>query len=204
MSSPVPVVAVDDPGALSAAAKALFDGGTIMVPTDTVYGLAALPTRPGATKALFRLKDRSTRQAVAVLVSDPEQAQALCEPLSDGVRRWMDRFWPGPLTLVVPRSVAARSLVLGGDPATIGIRCPDHHLVRRLAARAGALAVTSANRHGEDTPRTAAEAAASLTGPVDLIIDGGPAQTVASTVVDVTTSTWRVLRQGALPPSALS
>ncbi len=92
---------------------------------------------------------------------------------------------------------------LGGDPRTIGVRCPDHAFVRALAARVGPIATTSANRTGEATARTAVDAAASLAVPPDLVVDGGPAGPLASTVVDATTQPWHVLRVGALSESDL-
>ncbi len=151
-----------------------------------------------ASDQLFALKDRSAGQPIAVLVADGAQALTLVEPPSDEVRAWMDRWWPGPLTLVLRRSEASLGLHLGGAPDTIGVRCPDHPFVRALAAEVGPLAATSANRSGEPTPATAAEAAASLIAPVPLVVDGGPAGTVASTVVDATQHPWRILREGAI------
>jgi L-threonylcarbamoyladenylate synthase len=87
---------------------------------------------------------------------------------------------------------------------TIGVRCPDHQFVRALAAEVGPIATTSANRTGQPTPLTAIEAAASLSGAVDLVVDGGPAGKAASTVVDASTEPWRVLRSGAITPDRLS
>lgn len=176
----------------------------MVLPTDTVYGVAALPGVARATEVLFALKDRSQRQPLAVLVADVAQALDLVAEPADHVRAWMEELWPGPLTLVLPRSPPARSLALGGDDATIGVRCPDHRFVRTLAAEVGPVATTSANRSGEATPTTAAAAAASLTGAVDLVIDGGAAGLVASTVVDATAGTWQVLRAGALPIERLT
>jgi tRNA threonylcarbamoyl adenosine modification protein (Sua5/YciO/YrdC/YwlC family) len=108
----------------------------------------------------------------------------------------MEAHWPGPLTLVLRRGGAAATWDLGGDPATIGVRCPAHPLVRAVAAEVGPVATTSANRHGRPTPATAAEAAASLTAPVAVVVDGGALEGEASTVVDVTGDDWRVLRVG--------
>jgi len=186
--------------ALDRAAVVLQAGGTVVLPTDTVYGVAALPGVAGATDALFRLKDRAGGQPLAVLVADAAQARALVDPLAvtAEVARWMDRLWPGALTLVLPRSVEAAWLALGGSEATVGLRCPDSDFVRALAARVGPIATTSANRHGEPTPTTALEAAAALAGPVGLVVDGGPAGTVASTVVDATDVRWRILREGSV------
>ena len=106
---------------------------------------------------------------------------------------------PGPLTVVVRRSEAALALDLGGDPTTIGIRCPDHPLVRAIASEVGPIAVTSANRHGEPTPPTAADAAAALAGEVAVVVDGGRLDGEASTVVDLTGAGPTVIREGAIP-----
>ena len=192
--------------AVSAAAEVLEAGGSVILPTDTVYGVAALPTVPGATAAVAELKGRSDRQPMAVLVADVAQARSL---VADGavtaeVQRWMDELWPGALTLVLPRSPAAAAMELGGRSDTVGIRCPDHAFLRALCRRVGPLATTSANRHGEPTPSTAGEASASLGVAVGLVVDGGPAGAVASTVVDVTTVPWVVLRSGAIEEAALS
>jgi L-threonylcarbamoyladenylate synthase len=198
-----PVVHVDDPAALTQAITVLEGGGTVVLPTDTVYGLAALPSRPGATRDLFALKDRAADHPMAVLVADLDQALELVTIADPAVGRWMADLWPGPLTIVLRRSAVAAALDLGGDPATIGVRCPDHQFVRAIAAEVGPIATTSANRSGEPTPATALEAAASLSGPVDLIIDGGPAGTVASTVVDAAGSAWTIVREGAITAERL-
>lgn len=203
MDRPAPVVAADDPEAGARAAAVLRAGGAVVLPTDTVYGLAALPSVPGATDALFRLKARAGDQPFAVLVADAEQAEALLEDVDEEVHGWMARWWPGPLTIVGRRSPRASGLALGAGPDTIGVRCPAHGLVRAIAAEIGPIATTSANRSGEPTPVTAREAAASLDGPVGLVVDGGPAGTVASTVVDATVRPWRVLRVGAVGEAAL-
>jgi tRNA threonylcarbamoyl adenosine modification protein (Sua5/YciO/YrdC/YwlC family) len=132
---------------------------------------------------------------IAVLVADPDQAWSLVAgAVPDAARRLAARLWPGPLTLVLPA-------VAGG---TIGVRCPDHDLVRRLARRVGPLPTTSANRHGAPTPPTAAEAAAALAAAPHLVIDGGPCATVASTVVDVTSAEPVVLRAGAIDSAGLA
>ncbi len=187
------------------AAEALLAGGVVVVPTDTVYGVAALPSVPGATDRLFELKARDRTQPLAVLVADTAQARSLVAPPSEIVERWMTRCWPGPLTLVLPRAPGeARNLELGGDPATVGVRCPAHNLVRRLAAMVGPVATTSANRHGEATPPTAAGAAAALAGTIDVVVDGGPCAGVPSTVVDATGSRWHIRREGAIGRRALA
>jgi tRNA threonylcarbamoyl adenosine modification protein (Sua5/YciO/YrdC/YwlC family) len=181
-------LAVDAPGVLAAAASVLGNGGAIVLPTDTVYGLATLP---GHEDVLSALKERPAAMPIAVLVAGVEQAEAAAgRSLPLGARRLAARFWPGPLTLVVP----------GAAGGTVGVRSPDHEFVLRLVARTGPIATTSANRHGAPTPVTAAEAAAALAAPgPSLVIDGGPCGAIASTVVDVSEATPRVLREGALP-----
>ena len=171
-------------------------GGVVVLPTDTVYGLAALPASESAVAAVFALKGRGGDVPIAVLCASADQALSLAEPV-DGIDRVADRFWPGPLTLVLPRR-AGLELHLGEPVHTIGLRVPDHALVQSVAAQAGPIAVTSANRHGEPTAPTAAEVAASLDGEADLVVDGGPLIARASTVVDATTSPWTALRHGPI------
>ncbi|MBX3286334.1 MAG: threonylcarbamoyl-AMP synthase [Actinobacteria bacterium] len=189
--------------AVARAAEVLEAGGSVVLPTDTVYGVAALASVPGAAGRLFAAKERGADHPLAVLVADVDQALPLLASPPAVAREAMDRHWPGPLTLVLRRSPEALGLDLGGDPATIGVRCPDHAFVRALAARVGPIATTSANRTGEATPSTAREAAAGLAVAPDLVVDGGPAGAVASTVVDATEQPWQVLRVGALSESDL-
>jgi tRNA threonylcarbamoyl adenosine modification protein (Sua5/YciO/YrdC/YwlC family) len=195
---PAPVIAADAPDAVEAAAAALLAGEAIVLPTDTVYGLAVAASVPGTVARLFELKARAAGQPIALLVADVVQARSLAVELGPEVEGWMAEHWPGALTLVLRRSPTIADLDLGGAPGTVGVRCPDHDLVRALAARVGPLATTSANRSGEPTPRTAPAAAASLVGRVALVVDGGPAGDVASTVVDASFAPWRVLREGAI------
>jgi tRNA threonylcarbamoyl adenosine modification protein (Sua5/YciO/YrdC/YwlC family) len=196
------IVPIDDPGALDAAAAALLRGEPIVVPTETVYGLAALPGIPGATAALFALKDRPDDVPLAVLVASTEQATALSAGWPAAAARLAARWWPGPLTVVVTRR-AGLDIDLGAATTTVGLRCPDHDFVRALAARTGPIAATSANRHGQPTPVTAAGAVAGLAGPVALVVDGGRCGGLPSTVVDCTGPRARVVREGALPAEAV-
>jgi L-threonylcarbamoyladenylate synthase len=191
----VRAVTADDPDAVRLAAAALRAGGAVVLPTETVQGLAALPSVPGATDRLFALKGRPADVALALLVADVDQAASVAV-LDAAERRVVDACWPGPLTVVVWRR-ADVSLDLGGDPSTVGVRCPDHAFVRALAAVAGPLATTSANAHGRPTPASARDAAASLDGDVALVVDGGPCTGVPSTVVDLTGIAPRILRAGS-------
>lgn len=191
------VIAVDAVGVVERAVEVLSDGGVVVLPTDTVYGLAGRAADPTATAQLFACKGREADVPVAVLCASAEQAFSLAAPVPESARRLATRHWPGALTLVLTRRPGL-GWALGEPRDTIGIRCPDHDLVRALASEVGPLATTSANRHGVPTPSTAIGAADSLLGPVDLVIDAGPLTGSASTVVDATTSTLRILRQGAL------
>lgn len=179
------------------AVAALRAGEVVVLPTETVYGLAALPGVPGATGKIFALKGRGADMPLAVLCADAEQALALADQPSDAVQRVAKELWPGPLTLVLRRRPGL-GYELGEPSTTIGLRCPDHDLVRTLAAQVGPIAATSANRHGEPTPDTAAEVAAIFGAGVAVVIDGGPCDGLPSTVVDATSDEWRVLRQGAI------
>ena len=176
---------LDDPTALDAAESALRAGELIVLPTDTVYGLAALPS---SMEPLFALKGRPASVPIAVLVESLEQAASVAT-MSDAVERLARVFWPGPLTIVRPRV---------DGTGTVAVRCPDHAFVRLLAQRVGPLAVTSANRHGAPTPAEAHAAAASLAGDVAVVIDGGPLHGVASTVVDASDAELTIIRLGQI------
>lgn len=184
--------------AVDRAATALLSGHAVVLPTDTVYGVAAVPTSAQAMARLFELKGRAATQPLAVLVHDAHQALELVDPAmaAGRLRQVMQRCWPGALTLVMRRAPALAELSLGGDATTIGVRCPASAVVRALAARVGPLATTSANRSGEPTPSQARAAAASLLGEVALVLDGGTLGGAASTVVDTTPDPWRLLRDG--------
>ncbi len=171
------VVPVDD--AHDVAVAELRAGRPVIVPTDTVYGVAAPADDADAVAQLFRLKGRPGDVAIAVLVADAAQAEAYvrfhaCD------RALAHAFWPGPLTLVCERRAA---LAVGAADGTLGVRCPDSAFLRHLASAAGPLATTSANRHGE-RPATSAEGAVRALGDESLlVVDGGAAAGVASTVV---------------------
>jgi len=170
------------------------------MPTETVYGLGALPTVAGATAKIFELKGRTADVPLAVLCADADQALALADEPSAAVELAAKAFWPGPLTLVLRRRPGL-GYELGEPATTIGLRCPDHEVVRVLAAEVGPIAVTSANLHGQPTPATAPAVAALFGDGVTAVIDGGPCTGLPSTVVDATAddpAAWKVLRQGAI------
>lgn len=183
-----------------AALSALHGGGVVGMPTDTVYGLAASPGVEGATARLFELKERPPSLELPILVASVEQAACLAfgSELSDAARALAERFWPGPLTLVVRRAQGV-FWHLGGDPSTVGIRIPDHELALEMCRRAGPLAVTSANKHGKP-PLTSAEEVSSTFGEeLEGVVDGGVCDGVPSTVVDLTSGDPRCIREGGIP-----
>jgi L-threonylcarbamoyladenylate synthase len=183
--------------ALKAAAEALRAGLAVALPTDTVYGLAADVSVPGATDRIFELKHRPHDIDLPVLVADADQAIGLATAVPESAIALMTRFWPGAITLVIPRApdLAAD---LGEDDATIGVRCPDHAVPRALCAIVGPLATTSANLHGEPTPETAARVAEVFGDAVAVVLDGGSCAGSASTVVDCTGVEPKLLREGRI------
>ena len=181
--------------AVSEASQALNEGKLVLLPTDTVYGIAAIPTNKSAVEEIFQRKKRSDDQACAVLVSDALQASELVVS-SKEFELLSQRFWPGPLTVVAERSIHL-GYFLGGDENSIGVRCPDHRFMQSLTKVVGPLAVTSANRSGLQTPENAKEAAEEL-GDNLLVIDGGACKGKPSTVVNLLSDKAEILREGAL------
>jgi L-threonylcarbamoyladenylate synthase len=182
--------------AIAAGVAALRKGDIIGVPTDTVYGLAADPWHSGATDRLFLLKGRPRSVELPVFVSGADQAGQITAGLPDAAVRLMEAFWPGPLTIVVPRRPDLEA-DLGEDDATIGLRCPDHPVPLALCAEFGPYATTSANRHGQPPVTDAAALAHDLRG-VELVLDAGRCDREPSTVVDATGATPKLLRAGRL------
>jgi tRNA threonylcarbamoyl adenosine modification protein (Sua5/YciO/YrdC/YwlC family) len=177
------------------AVDALSGGDIIGMPTDTVYGLAADPFHTGAADRLFRLKGRPRHVELPVLVASEEQALSLCTAVPAEARRLMERYWPGPLTLVLPRRPDLDA-DLGEEDVTIGIRCPAHPVPLAICAEVGPIATTSANRHGEPAITTA-EGVAKAFGPeIALVLDGGNCDQLPSSVVDCTGGAPKVLREG--------
>lgn len=180
------------------AVAALRRGGLVVLPTDTVHGIAARPDDPDATSRLFAAKARPRDLELPVLVADLATAERIAE-VDDRARTLAARHWPGPLTLVLPRRAASAAWDLGGDPTTVGIRVPRHPLALAVLAVAGPLAVTSANRSGEPTPADCDAIAAVFGDAVDVYLcDAGPLGGLPSTVLDLAHGAPRVLREGGI------
>jgi L-threonylcarbamoyladenylate synthase len=186
---------------LDAAVAALRRGQAIVVPTDTVYGIAVATAVPGATARIFAIKERPTTVALPVLVADEAQARTIAE-VSPAAAALMARHWPGALTIVLPRRPTFDVDLGGTDASSVGVRVPDHPIPVALARQVGPLATTSANRHGRPTPVTAAEVRAELGAGIEVVIDGGPCDGAPSTVVSVVGDEIRILRHGAVVVTA--
>ncbi len=176
----------------------LLEGGLVVFPTDTVYGVAASALSPEAVARIYEAKERPRTMAIPVMVATPEQVLEVAHS-QPGFWSLAQVFWPGPLTIILPKIHRLPPIVTaGGD--TVALRIPDHPLALQLLAAVGIpLAVTSANRSGESPARTAQEAWEQLNGRVDVILDGGPAPGgQPSTILDLTHSPPRILREGPI------
>jgi L-threonylcarbamoyladenylate synthase len=184
---------------LATAAKLLRAGELVAFPTDTVYGVGAIAWDAVAVGKLYTAKLRSLDKAIPILLADAADLALVARDLSPAALRIAEHFWPGPLTLVVPKAGRVPAEVTaGGD--TVAVRIPDHPLARALIRAAGApLATTSANLSGQASPVTAEEARAQLGDRVALILDGGRCPGgVASTVVSLIGAAPVILRPGPI------
>ncbi len=193
------VLRADEAAAVEAACEALARGGLVVVPTDTVYGLAACPTEPEAVRAVYRAKGRPEGMHLPVLASDVDQVRALGVAFGPMASELAGRWWPGPLTMAFAFEPGSRRPEWLEGRDEVAVRIPGHTFLRSLLAKTGVLVVTSANPHGVPTPRTAHDVAAGgLGSSVDVIIDGGHLTEVPSTLVNVSGSTAVVERAGAI------
>lgn len=196
-----------DPAAIAQAALRLAAGGLVAVPTETVYGLAARADSDAAVAAIYRAKGRPDFNPLIVHVLGQEQAELLAI-VDERARQLADAFWPGALTLVLPKREGARlaAAVTAGLP-TVALRCPAHPVMRALLAECGLpLAAPSANRSGGVSPTSAAHVAASLGAQAGLILDGGScAQGIESTIVALREhGGWQLLRPGPVTQAQIS
>lgn len=193
-----------DAAGIAAAARILREGGLVGFPTETVYGLGADATNGRAVAAIFAAKGRPRFNPLIVHVSDRAQAQSLAE-FPPAARALADAFWPGALTLVLPRRSDALSLLVGAGLDTVALRMPAHPVAARLIAETGRpLAAPSANRSGKITATTAAHVAEEFRDTVDLILDGGPAPLgIESTVIGFESGKPVLLRSGAATRAAI-
>ncbi|MDE0137446.1 MAG: L-threonylcarbamoyladenylate synthase [bacterium] len=185
---------------LDAALVALRAGRVVGVPTDTVYGLAVDPADEEAVRSLFRIKGRGWSLPLAVLAASFDQVDKLVH-WAEADRRLVEPHWPGPLTAVLSTRVSLAAGVGDHDRGTLAVRIPDHDLLRRLLARSGPLAVTSANPSGSAPALDSVQARALFGGRVSVYVEGERQGGEASTVVDLTRVPPVVLREGPIPSS---
>jgi L-threonylcarbamoyladenylate synthase len=188
---------------ITAAVTAVRDGGLVVLPTDTVYGIGADAFTPSAVSALLAAKGRGRNMPPPVLVGSVRAAAALTESLGAFGQDLIDEFWPGPLTLVF-RASPTLSWDLGDTLGTVAVRMPLHPVALDLLRQTGPMAVSSANLHGCPPAMTAADAREQLGEAVSVYLDGGPcANNVPSTMLDLTGTVPRILRAGAVTADQL-
>ena len=189
---------------IARAANVLARGGLVAFPTDTVYGLGADVMDEDALARLFEAKGRPPGRPVPVLLADADDVERIAACFPDGAKRLGARFWPGPLTLVLPRNPAVPAMVSGGGEG-IGVRVPDHETPRAIARALGRpVTGTSANTSGRPPHRDADAVALDIGEAVDLIVPGAcGAHGAASTVVDFTAEVPVIVRDGPINPAAL-
>jgi len=203
----MPVLRGDDPAAVAAAAARLAEGGLVGLPTETVYGLGARADSDAAVAAIFQAKGRPADHPLIVHVADAEQAATFAASLPPAAQRLMQAFWPGPVTVIVPRAPGVAAASAGGQDS-IGLRCPSHPVAQALLRQAAALGVAgvsapSANRFGRVSPTSAAHVVAEF-GPDLLVLDGGDCPVgIESTIVDCSRGHPVLLRPGLLTRAAL-
>jgi L-threonylcarbamoyladenylate synthase len=189
--------------AISAAAHSVAAGELVVLPTDTVYGIGADAFDARAVADLLAAKGRGRDMPVPVLVGSWDTIQGLVMTVAPRTRDLIEAFWPGGLTLVVQHAPSL-SWDLGDARGTVAVRMPLHPVAIELLEITGPMAVSSANISGKPPALTAAEAQEQLGDSVAVYLDGGPASTgIASTIVDVTAETPKVLREGAISLAAL-
>ncbi|MCS7311372.1 MAG: L-threonylcarbamoyladenylate synthase [Acidobacteria bacterium] len=189
---------------IAEAARILRDGGLVVFPTETVYGLGAHALDARAVARIFEVKNRPRFDPLIVHIADLAMLEGLCETMFDSARRLIDRFWPGPLTVVLPKRSVVPDIVKAGLP-TVAVRWPSHPVAQALIRAAGIpVAAPSANPFGRLSPTRVEHLDPVLRSQVDLVIDGGPCEFgVESTIVYVTEEAVTVLRLGALPVEVL-
>ncbi len=180
---------------VKAAAFLIREGGVVVYPTETVYGLGCLPSDPDATRRICEIKGRADKP-LPLICSDIEHVKKIVE-MNPSAEKLAARFWPGPLTLVLPSKVKYSMWVTHGAK-TLGVRVTSHPVAQKLALLSrGVIVSTSANISGEEPAMRASEAADKLGAKVDLILDGGPSQGgQSSTVVDLSGEEAWLLREG--------
>lgn len=199
------MILMPTPEALAQAVRLLRAGALVAFPTETVYGLGADASNPLAVAAIFRAKGRPADHPVIVHVQGSAALRQWAREVPEAARRLAARFWPGPLTLILPRAPGVPDAVTGGQD-TVGLRCPAHPVAQALlSAFGGGIAAPSANRFGRVSPTTAQHVLDEFGSAVPLILDGGPcAVGVESTIVDLSRGRAVLLRPGGVTAAQLA
>lgn len=193
----------DRAAAIEAATVAIGEGKLVVLPTDTVYGVGADPFNPDGVAGLLAAKGRGREKPPAVLVPSAETVDGLAMNVPSYARRLMERFWPGGLTLIF-RAQPSLMWDLGDTNGTVGLRVPDDEIALELLRSSGPMAVSSANRTGEETARTVTEAGFAFGPSVEVYLDGGERSgALASTIIDCTKADPVLLRRGGITPEQL-
>lgn len=198
------LLTLEEPRALEQAISAMRRGGIVAFPTDTVYGIGASLAHPEALERIFQIKHRDRDRTLPLLVSSPADLDKVTDHVEPVLLQLASAFWPGPLTIALPARPGLPPHVVAADN-TVGVRVPDHSVALILAQRCGgAIAVTSANLSGQSPARRPEEIDPALADELDLILDGGIARGgLASTVIRLEGATINVIREGAIPASAI-
>ncbi len=186
------------------AVDTLNRGGVVAFPTDTLYGLGADIFNAAAIESVFEIKERPGGLALPVLIDGWDQLEMVAEDVPPGAKALTERYWPGALTLVVKKTKQVSDRVTAGA-STVAVRVPDHPVPRAIARLLGGpITGTSANINGQPDPRTIGELESQIGGRVDYLVTTGPApQGTASTIVDITGTSPKLLREGAVPFGAI-
>ncbi len=189
-----------DPAAIAQAAALLLNGGLVAFPTETVYGLGADATDERAVRSVYRAKGRPSSNPLIVHAARTEEARAIADHWPDAAARLADRFWPGPLTIVLPRRIGTVHPAVSAHGPTVALRVPSHPVALALIQASGRpIAAPSANRSGHTSPTRAEHVVMSLGDAVPLILDAGPLPGgIESTVIDLSGARPRLLRPGLL------
>ena len=191
------VLPMAHPETMGIAMEELKKGNVIAVPTDTVYGIGCLLEKENAIQELYQIKERDSSKAIPLLIGEYEQIICATDGISEQAQKLAKRFWPGPLTLIIPKRLELPEILT--PYPTVGVRMPDHPWLRQLIRRVGVLATTSANISGGENPRTAQDVLKQLDGRIPLIIDGGTCEGgIPSTVVDCSQEEITILRTGGI------
>lgn len=194
----------DTPGAVAEMAAYLQQGHLVIFPTDTVYGIGADAFNEAAIARLYEAKQRPSAKAIPILLADLSDIWRVAHTVPVTAETYIQQFWPGPLTLIVPKHPALPSNISDNDG--IAVRIPASEIARAvIRAAGGAVATSSANRSGQPPATTAAQAMSQLRDWVTAVLDDGPSlHNVASTILDCTGATPKLVRQGPIPPEQLA